>query len=82
MNKVGYITKIKSRGKEYFYLRKSIRKLNSIEKKQIYSFGSRESALTNLRIWKENIESLPQELKNLGYSFDDVLYWIEQIENK
>lgn len=82
MNKVGYITKIKSRGKEYFYLRKSIRKLNSIEKKQIYSFGSREDALKNLDNWKINIEFLPQELKDLGYSLEDVLYWIEQIEKK
>jgi hypothetical protein len=82
MNKIGYITKIKSRGKEYFYLRKSIRKSDSIEKKQIYSFGSREAALTNLKNWKENIEILPQELKELGYSLSDVLSWIEQIENK
>jgi hypothetical protein len=82
LNKVGYITKIKSKGKDYFYLRKSIRKLDLIEKKTIYSFGSRESAIEKLLLWSENTFLFPPELRELGYGSEDVLNWIEQIKNK
>jgi hypothetical protein len=82
LNKVGYISKIKSKGKEYFYLRKSIRKLELVEKKTIYSFGTRESAMKKLLSWSENTFLFPPELRELGYGSEDVLNWIEQIKNK
>lgn len=82
MNKVGYIAKIKSKGREYFYLRKSVRKSSSIEKKQIYSFGSKEATLEKLLTWEKNIELMPEELKRFNYGVDDILYWINQVESK
>jgi hypothetical protein len=82
MNKIGYIVKIKSKGREYFYLRKSVRKVDLVEKKTIYSFGSKRNAIEKILLWKENLELLPEELKKLGYGKEDILKWIEQINNK
>lgn len=82
MAKIGYVTRIKTKGYEYFYLRKSVRSADSVNKVQLYSFGSRDKALKNLYAWKKNIDSMPQELKDLKFDSNDILSWIEQIENK
>jgi hypothetical protein len=82
MRKTGFLVKVSSKGRQYFYLRRSYW-INSVSKnKNIYSFGSRESAIKNLCEWKNDISKMPETLKNMGYDINDVLNWIEQIERK
>ncbi|WP_256816686.1 hypothetical protein [Cytobacillus sp. Bac17] len=85
MSKTGFLVKVSSKGREYFYLRKSERlKENKAVKRDrnIYSFGTRSKAIENLQDWQRDIEKMPNDLKILGYDREDVLSWIEQIENK
>lgn len=85
MSKTGFLVKVSSKGREYFYLRKSERlKENKAVKRDrnVYSFGTRSKAIENLQDWKRDIEKMPNDLKILGYDREDVLSWIEQIENK
>lgn len=85
MSKTGFIVKVKSKGKEYFYLRKSERNKDDKSKKRdtnIYSFGTREKAVENLTLWKDNIDIIPEELKNMNYDREDVSSWIKKIESK
>lgn len=84
MAKTGFIVKNVSKGREYFYLRKSIRvKTNNVvNKKNLFSFGSRKKAIENLNEWLNDVSKMPSELKNLGYDLEDVKIWIEQIESK
>lgn len=85
MAKTGFVIKVKSKGKEYFYLRKSERNKEDKSKKRdtnIYSFGTREKAVENLTAWKNNTSDIPDELKKMNYGKEDILSWIEKIENK
>jgi hypothetical protein len=82
LSKIGFIVKNKSNGKEYFYLRKSIRSKELVSKQNIFSFGNKEKALNNLFEWKKDFNKMPLELKGLGYDLEDVSNWIEQIESK
>jgi hypothetical protein len=82
MDKTGFVVKVTSRGREYFYLRRSFWKDNRPQNKNIYSFGSRRKALENLRQWQEEFNTFPDELKEMGFAIQDVSRWIEQIKNK
>ena len=85
MRKIGFIIKVKSRGKEYYYLRKAERKKGNTSLKintNIFAFGQREKALENLNRWKNNFDDFPLKLKDLGYDLEDISTWIEQIESK
>lgn len=83
MNKIGFIVKVKAKGKDYFYLRKSIRDKNDlIRKENIFSFGHREKAIKRLQDWQTNEAQMPTELINLGYDLEDVRDWLEQINSK
>lgn len=82
MPKVGYIAKVRSKGTDYFYLRKSVRKGDLVEKKKIFSFGSRTNALENLKYWYLHMEDFPKELSKLGYEKEDISCWINDIESK
>lgn len=82
MSKVGYIVKIKAKGKDYFYLRKSVREKKQVFKENIYSFGTREKAIDNLVLWGKDLNNLPDDLRELGYDLEDVISWKEQIMNK
>ncbi|MBG9585551.1 hypothetical protein [Cytobacillus firmus] len=83
MNKIGFIVRVKAKGKEYFYLRKSIREKNDlIRKEKIYSFGHREKAIRRLQEWQNDIDQMPKELINLGYDLDDVQIWLNEINSK
>jgi len=93
LKKVGFIIKNtkKANGKEYeyFYLRK-IERLKGVivngnyAKKQenLYSFGNREKALKTIKEWESNIKKLPLSLSEMGYSYEDVKRWKEQILSK
>lgn len=83
MTKIGYIVKVKAKGREYFYLRKSVRgKNNMVRKETIFSFGTKEKAFSKLLEWKYDLSLLPNELKKLGYDLEDVEIWINQINKK
>ncbi|MBK5447038.1 hypothetical protein [Peribacillus sp. TH24] len=82
MSKVGFIVKIRAKGKDYFYLRKSVREKKQVYKENLYSFGTREKALDNLMLWGKSIDNLPENLRELGYDLEDISSWKEQIMNK
>ena len=82
MNKIGYIIRIKSKGRYYFYLRKSFREDNKPKNKTIYSFGNKEKAVNSLEEWINNHDLMPGELKELGYDIEDVKGWITEIKNR
>lgn len=81
-SKIGFIIKVKSKGREYFYLRKSIWEDNKSKNKNIFSFGIREKAIKDLNNWQNDISRMPKELKNMGYNLNDVKIWIKEIEHK
>jgi hypothetical protein len=82
MDKTGFIVKVMSKNREYFYLRRSFRKDNRPQNKNIFSFGSREKAIKDLVDWKKDFNKFPVELKKLGYDPEDILSWLKQIETK
>lgn len=82
MDKTGFVVKVMSKNREYFYLRRSFRKDNRPQNKNIFSFGNKEKALKNLIEWKNDFNKIPIELKGLGYDSKDISDWIDQIENK
>ena len=85
MSKIGFIIKVKARGKEYFYLRKSERTREDKSVKRdsnIFAFGQRDKAIETLKDWENDINSMPIKLKDLGYDLEDISAWIEQIESK
>jgi hypothetical protein len=83
--KPGFVIKVKSKDKEYYYLRKAerLKENKSIKRdRNIFSFGSKEKALLKMNQWVNNENDLPDELKLKGYNLEDVSKWIQQIENK
>ena len=93
MKKVGFIMKnikkVNGREYEYFYLRRSDRikgafKDGKYPKKQIniYNFGNRNKAISQLVEWEHDINEMPEKLREMGYSLEDVLFWKKQILNK
>lgn len=83
MNKIGFIVRVRARGKDYFYLRKSIRDKNDlIRKENIFSFGHREKAIKRLKDWQSGEDQMPKELINLGYDLEDVQVWLNEINSK
>lgn len=83
MAKIGFIVRVRAKGKDYFYLRKSIRDKNDlIRKEKIFSFGNREKAIRRLQDWQSDIDHMPKELINLGYDLDDVQVWLNEINSK
>lgn len=83
MAKIGFIVRVRGKGKDYFYLRKSIRDKNDlIRKENIFSFGHREKAIKRLQDWQSGEVKMPKELINLGYDLEDLRDWLEQINSK
>lgn len=82
MRNTGFVIKNKSKGREYFYLRKSIRVNGIVKKQNIYSFGTKDKALKNLLEWINDSKKIPLVLTEMGYNKNDVIYWIEEIKKK
>jgi hypothetical protein len=84
VNKVGFIARVKSKGRYYFYLRVSFREGKDYKpkNKNIYSFGNKEKAVNSLEEWINNHDLMPGELKGLGYDIEDVKGWITEIKNR
>jgi DNA-binding transcriptional regulator YhcF (GntR family) len=82
MSKRGFVTKVKSNGKEYFYLRKSYRLAEQVIKKNIIAFGDKEKALSKMDSWIKDYNDFPAEYKKMGYDQQDIKKWIEEIKSK
>lgn len=86
MKKVGFIIKISKKVNEkqyeYFHLRRSDRINKKKRDTNLYNFGNREKALALLKEWENEIDKFPKDLRNLGYSLEDVKKWKEDIESK
>lgn len=80
---MGYLSQIRSGGKQYIYLTEyiGIQPFSTKTEKHIYSFGSSQIALAKMKSWFRNFENkFPEELKNKGYTFDDLKSWIITLE--
>jgi len=79
---VGYLAKVKSKGRTYWYLKeyagKQPFKMN--RERTIFNFGNEENALAKMHFWKVKSDYFPVELIDLGYGKDDLQSWINQIE--
>lgn len=68
-----YLEKVKAKGKTYLYLKKY-----NVKKMTVYRFGRIEKARENMEVWKEDINTMPKELKELGCTRDDIHRWIQK----
>lgn len=77
-----YLERVCSKGQYYLYLRKyKVRSYYESNKKTVYRFGRIEDALSRMYFWKRNFELFPHELKVYGCTYDDLLSWINTLEN-
>ena len=82
MKKVGYLSRKKSNGNTYIYLRRSYRERSKVKHEYIYSFGSMPKALEKMYWYRENPEKFPKELEERGYNLKDLYEWIMTMETK
>lgn len=80
MKKIGYLTKKKSNGAFYIYLRRSYRKQNKVNHEYIFSFGKMPNALEHMYWIRDNPEKFPTELIERHFNLDDLQEWILTIE--
>lgn len=80
MDKVGFVAKVKAKGRYYFYLRKSFWENNKPKNKNLYSFGNEAKAIILIEEWIRRPESFPGELKELGYDLEDAARWLQEIK--
>lgn len=84
-NKTGFIIKVKSAGKEYFYLRKAQRVSRNPGKQKVpkninvYSLGTVNKAIENIDKWLENPSTIPQVIADNGYNEEDFKKWKQRI---
>ncbi|MFC4323677.1 hypothetical protein [Litchfieldia salsa] len=80
---MGYLSQVKSNGKQYIYLTEYIgnQKYSTKKEHHVYAFGEVRMALIRMRRWRRKFSSeFPEELKSLGYNADDLKVWIETIQ--
>jgi hypothetical protein len=80
LSKVGFIAKVKSKGRTYIYLRKSYWEDNKPKNRNVYSFGNQAKATESIVGWINGEEPFPKELSEMGYSVRDAEKWIHEIE--
>lgn len=78
----GHLTRKKSRGHIYIYLRESFRVGKKTTNKNIYSFGKMPGALEFLYTVRDNYDLFPKELLDKGYNYDDLDEWILTLETQ
>lgn len=82
MKKSGYLSKKKSNGKIYIYLRRSYRENEQIKHEYIHGFGAMPDALENLYLLRENPENFPSELSKQNFDLADLNEWILTLETQ
>lgn len=71
-----YLEKSKAKGNVYLYLKEYDRKIKyGAKKRTLYRFGRLEEAREDILRWKKDIRSLPDELKQIGCTQDDIRRW-------
>lgn len=80
---MAYLSQVRSNGIQYIYLTEYCgnQEFSSKKEKHIYSFGNSRMALLKMKRWSRRFDSeFPQELLQLGYTFNDLLNWIKTLE--
>lgn len=79
---MAYLTQVKVKNKRYVYLTEyiGIRKYITKREKNIYSFGTMQNALLNMRIWQKVPDLFPHDLKEMGYGQKDLIEWVRTLE--
>jgi len=75
--RTGFIARIKSKGRYYYYIRRSYRKKDIVYKESIMSLGTQENALRKVKEWLEDTEEVPKELE--GFTKEDFRKWLDYI---
>lgn len=82
MKKSGYLSRKKSNGETYIYLRRSYRENGKGKHENIYSFGTMPKALEKMYFFRDNPEQFPTELKERQFDLLDLYDWIMTLETK
>lgn len=80
MKKSGYLTRKKSNGKIYIYLRRSYRDEGKIKHEYIYSFGAMPNALEKMYYLRDNPDDFPEKLSERKFHYEDLRDWIATME--
>ncbi|HDR8066622.1 TPA: hypothetical protein QCY66_005669 [Bacillus cereus] len=78
---MAYLTSKTAGGKRYFYLAQYTgkEKYTACKYKYLYSFGNERIALERLSLWALDRTFIPEELKELGISLEDVKKFRERV---
>jgi len=78
---LAYLISKTAGGKRYFYLAQysSKEKYTTCKYKLLYSFGNERIALERLSLWALDRTFIPEELKELGISLEDVKKFREKV---
>lgn len=80
---MAYLTQVRAGGRQYIYLTEYCgnQPFTSKTEINIFSFGSTSLAILKMKrwIWKFETE-FPQELRDLGFSKEDLKAWLKQLE--
>jgi hypothetical protein len=80
---LGYLSQVRAGGKQYIYLTEYCgnQPFSSKTEKHIFAFGSSHFALLKMKRWFRKFETeFPGELKETGYTREDLKNWIETLE--
>lgn len=79
--KTGFIQCVTARKKKYYYIRRGYRNSNNtVIKENVYKFGRKEQAISQINEWLENFNSIPEHMKI--YDHEDFHKWIAYINEK
>lgn len=77
-----FLERVRAKGNYYLYLKAySVRSNYAKPYVTVYKFGRVERALKNMKAWKNDFNSFPGELKELGLNKKDLDSWIRAIES-
>lgn len=80
---MGYLSQVKSNGRQYIYLTQYCVKdaFSTKNERHVFSFGNSNIALLKMKSWLGRFDKdFPEQLKNLGYTRRDLEYWIKTLE--
>jgi hypothetical protein len=76
--RTGFISRVKSKGRYYYYIRRSYRKKDTVYKESIMSLGTKENAIRKVIAWINDTETIPRELE--GFTKEDFQKWYDYIK--
>lgn len=80
---MGYLSQVRAGGKQYIYLTEycGTQEYSSKREQHVFSLGNSQRALLLMKRWSRKFDSeFPAELKEKGYTLDDVFEWINTME--